>query len=161
MRGIEAPIPPGTPASSAENGGDFRMPCHIPFAIAAWCLFAVSFVLPTFVNARGWECALLVTEVWGGRMQVNINAVHFLTLTLANLFMLASPVFILKRRSGRSTVRWVRRFAAASFLLTATFILWFINGIGDIRIGYFVWVLSFALLGMSFVRGAIGRRGAS
>jgi hypothetical protein len=48
--------------------------------------------------------------------------------------------------------------AFASLVLTATFMLELGSDFSELKAGYFVWVFSFGLLGISIVRGAVFTR---
>jgi hypothetical protein len=146
-----------TPATTPQPTG---IPCHRPFAIAAWILFVLSFLLPAYENALGWECAILHAYFWEGAREGKIACIHYLLLTFANLFMLASPLLVFGRKSGPRTFRWLRIASAISVLLTTTFMLYFAadNDFQNLRPGYFLWIFSFALLGLSFFRGAVTDR---
>ncbi len=133
-----------------------RVPCHRPFAFAAWALFVLSFFLPSFDNAWGWQCAIIIQYYWPAVWEGKLACIHLVLLNFANLFMLASPWFILRWTGGPRLFRWLRRGSAASLFLTAALMLEFGKDIGDLRIGYFVWVFSFGLLAASLVRGAVG-----
>jgi len=134
-----------------------RVPCHLPFAFAAWALFVVSFFLHSYNNDPGWQCAILWSVFWSGVFEGNIGCIHYMLLTLANLFMLGSPWFILKSVGSPRLSRLLKFGSAASLFLTATFILEFAigGGVQDFRAGYFVWVFSFGLMAASFVRGTV------
>jgi hypothetical protein len=135
---------------------------HLPFAAAAWGLFVVSFFLPAYDENFGWQCALLSLNAWVWPDDaLDPVRIHLMLLSLPNLFMIMSPFFVLRAAGAPRTLRWLRRFAAVCVLLTATFILEFARGneLKGLHIGYFVWVFSFGLLGMSFVRGAVGLQG--
>ena len=134
-----------------------RAPCHLPFAIAAWILFVVSFFLPSYDNGMGWQCAILWEYFWPGVGECNIASIHYMLLTLPNLFMLASPWFILKREDSLRFFRLLKFGSAASLFLTATFILEFAigGGVEKLRVGYFVWTFSFGLLAAGLIRGAV------
>jgi hypothetical protein len=134
-----------------------RVPCHLPFAIAAWALFVLSFFLPTYDNALGWQCAIMWEYFWPGVGEDNIASIHYMLLTLPNVFMLASPWFILKREDSPRLCRLLKFSSAACLFLTATFFLEFAvgGGVEQLRAGYFVWVFSFGLLAASFIRGTV------
>jgi hypothetical protein len=148
---------------SAEPESRF-VPYHLPFAAAAWGLFALSLFLPACdVAARdpllGWRCAVLsITSwfwPWDTMPPIPFFRVHLMLLSFPNLFMIVSPFFAVVPGGTARTKQWLWRWAAVCVLLTVTFILEFARGneLRSLHIGYFVWVFSFGLLGLSFVRG--------
>ena len=146
------------------NAGDSRPPCHRHLAAIAWTLFIGSFFLPAYGDMFGWQCAWASLVAWLSLFQGvfdegKLFGLHLMMLSLTNLFVLTSPFFLLRRTCSPRALRWLRRGALASVILTCTFLLELIEGIGDVKIGYFVWVMSFAVLGVSIMRGGIGSKG--
>jgi len=129
-------------------------PCwNGPLAIAAWALFVVSFLLPSYDNMLGWQCAMLQQWFWPQESRDLWVCLHYQSLTLANLLMLASP-FLLSRfsQSGRPT-KWLHVPFGVAVVLVWAFILelLFQNDGNLLKIGSFVWASSFALLYLSML----------
>jgi hypothetical protein len=122
----------------------------------AWLLHAAAWFLPVVKNGvqlpkglPGWEallmssCAVLRCEdisfnTWYGAVLSTLSAVTTL------LFVLGSPWVILRgSHSLRRASAWV---AATSFIVNAHW--YFLSGFdrSDLRIGYFLWWLSFMFL---------------
>jgi hypothetical protein len=135
--------------------------CHWnrPLAIAAWMIFIVSFFLPSYSELssalKGYECAIKILP-WnlGAFPQPGDGRwlfIHYELLNLANLLMLASPILLVLLGKNERSMRWLRRSILAALILVGLFVLEeFIQDMGWVlRIGCYVWVLSFGLLYLS------------
>jgi len=144
-----------------QLGKEFKKVMHAnPYwnrrlAIAAWALFVFSFLLPSYDNMLGWQCAILQQYFWPHESNDLWMNLHYQSLTLANLLMLVSP-FLLSRfsQSGR-LFRWLRLGLFVALVLVWAFILelLFQNDGNLLKIGSFVWASSFALLYLSMLSG--------
>jgi hypothetical protein len=123
-----------------------------PLALAAWSLFAVSFFLPACGTGRGWQCAGLAAGAFW-EFEWNWLSIFMFFLTLANLFMLASPFLFWRFSHQAGVVKWLRWPAAAAVALTWSFLALFGHdaGFGEdgLKYGCLVWAASFLLLGLA------------
>lgn len=122
---------------------------------AGWAAFAISLALPAVHVLgwlSGWECFREVFDVMARLPQQPSGAgFYYSGFALANLVLLASPVFL---RIFRRDLRWLRRGSLALTAATAYAALYPVtclasdwkSGIADFHIGYYVWVLSFSLV---------------
>jgi len=115
-----------------------------PLAWAAWILFAISFFLPACNQLRGWQCAgLSATAIsW---------SVSLASMTLANLFMVASVFLILRFSQNNRVMKWLRFSSLAALILVWSYVFGLIatGGGSSLKIGCYVWSLSFLLLFLS------------
>ncbi len=119
-----------------------------PFAFAAWALFAVSFLLPSYGEMRGYQCAALHAVFWSQAIHGHWPSIHYLLLTLPNVLMLASPWLLSRSLRDARSVRWV-----CSLTLIAAALVWsflaLLLAYGDganLRVGSYIWASSFVLL---------------
>jgi hypothetical protein len=116
---------------------------------AAWLVQGTAWFVPAFASTPGWGAFLFALtafrpdfdkQVFGTRYQQVLSAVSVAT----NLIFVVGSVWALCRgsRSLRRRFAWA---AAAAFLVNAH---WYLLSTGevDLRIGYFLWWLSFLLL---------------
>lgn len=125
-----------------------------PLAIAAWMLFIVSFFLPAFGSMPGYGCAILQDSFWPGTLQGNLFSIHYELLLLANLLMLASPLLLTQFSRNARQLQRLHHITLAAAILVCTFVLRVLisqdHGQGDgLKIGCFVWSVSFILLYLS------------
>jgi hypothetical protein len=127
-----------------------------PLAWSAWILFVVSFFLPAFADLRGWRCAgLSATAIsWQDFWRGNVGTIYLTSLTLANLVMIASA-FLLPRFS--QNLRFIKYWRIFNFLALAlvwsyVFLLFTHNDRKDMKIGCYVWTVSFLLLFLSTLK---------
>ena len=118
-----------------------------PFAWIAWGSFVISFFLPACNQLWGWQCAgLSVTAItW---------SVSLASMTLANLFMVTS-IFLIMRYSQKTRVmKWLRFSSFMALILVWSYVLGLIatGGGPSLKIGCYVWSLSFLLLFLSAFR---------
>lgn len=125
----------------------------LPFSIAAWAAFVVSFFLPSFADYRGWQCAIAHGSFWSEATRGDWASIHYLLLTLPNLLMLASPWVLLRSGGSVRGLRWFRYSTFTASLLVASFLalVFFDDGGGELRVGAFVWATSFVLLWLSVI----------
>ena len=156
----------------AVNGTTiYREPCHLPLAGAAWLLFLGALCLPVIGKIPGWQWVGEQGRFWRGSLHGELVSIHYLALTPANLFMIASPWLIWRCRQAathsdpggrgagarllefltrRRTLQWV---AAVAVGLSATYLCHFGRGMGNVKPGFLIWIFSFGLLGVSLWRG--------
>lgn len=124
-----------------------------PLARIAWALFLISFLLPAYADGRGWQCAgLSATAVsWPDFWQGNWLSIHLALLTLANVAMVVSFFWLSFFSHRLSSMKWPRITFFAAFILVWSFISLFIfeGGANDLKIGCYLWTLSFLLLFLS------------
>jgi hypothetical protein len=124
-------------------------------ACAAWLLFVVSLFLPTVVtidlgdlgvwntNLRGWHATLVAFGAVSDIKRDPFGAVTAFMGALCNLFMLYSPYVLLwSRRPQTRAIPLLGLFA--TLVTISVFMGW--HDMAHFGPGYYVWVLSFALL---------------
>jgi hypothetical protein len=120
----------------------------------AWILFFISLFLPAVTIATGdkmfgWNCA--ATCAW---MVTDLNGwgeIYYFIFTIPNLLMFFSPLMIYRlKRRGRK-IGWLNGVAlfCALYVLAFGFIHWF-SGDFNLKIGYYLWLISFWLLFLGF-----------
>ncbi|MGH8022162.1 MAG: hypothetical protein ACRED1_01170 [Limisphaerales bacterium] len=124
-------------------------------AALAWAGFIVSFFLPAFDQMPGWKAAVLQGIFWPQAIQGNSLSIHYLLLGFANLLMLLSPFFIARGAQDGRFIKWLRGLSLASVLLVWLFVgrllgaqLRHGQGLlsGDVRVGCYLWAISFILI---------------
>jgi hypothetical protein len=121
-----------------------------PLAITAWAIFIISFFLPSYGRFRGWQCAVLHQYFWPNAMLGNLGCIHYLLLTLANLLMLASPFLLTRFSQDTQQLKRLHHLMFGAAILVWSFVLeLLVQKDGDLRVGCYVWSLSFALLYLS------------
>jgi hypothetical protein len=128
-----------------------------PLAWAAWGTFVISFFLPAYEDWRGWKCALLSAEAefTPGFAHASWGTIHLALLTLANLLMIASVVWLPKGSGNARSLKWLRASSLAALALVWSFIILLFtpvygNGVTPgLRIGCYLWCGSFLLLCLS------------
>ena len=115
-----------------------------PLAWIAWGLFIISFCLPACNQLWGWQCAVLsATAVsW---------SVSLASMTLANVFMAASVLLIPRFSQKNRVMKWLRFSSLAALILVWLYVFGLIatGGRSSLKIGCYVWSLSFLLLFLS------------
>jgi len=123
-----------------------------PLAWIAWGVFVISFFLPACNQLWGWQCAVLsATSIsW---------SVGLASMTLANLFMVASVFFILHFSQKKRLMQWLRLSSLAALILVWTYVFGLIatGGGPSLKIGCYVWGLSFLMLFLSVFK-ILGRK---
>lgn len=119
----------------------------------AWLVHAASWFLPTFRIGKldqlpGWEAFLVVSRLFSSPKDSFDNwysaVLAVLSIVTTVLLVVGSPWVVFRR--SRSVLRASAWAAAAAFVINAG---WFIlpgSDRSDLRAGYFLWWLSFALL---------------
>jgi len=119
-----------------------------PLAVAAWAVFVVSFFLPAYGTLHGWQCALLQNLCWPNVLRGDGMAIHYQFLTLANLLMLFSPLWLAQFSQRVRPLKWLHHATLAALLLVWAFVLQLVarqEGAG-LRMGCYIWSGSFVLL---------------
>ena len=115
-----------------------------PLAWIAWGSFVISFCLPACNQLWGWQCAgLSATAIsW---------SVSLASMTLANVFMVASVLLILRFSQKNLVMKWLRFSSLAALILVWSYVFGLIatGGGSSLKIGCYVWSLSFLLLFLS------------
>jgi hypothetical protein len=123
-----------------------------PLAWVAWGSFVISFFLPACNQLWGWQCAgLSATAIsW---------SVSLASMTLANLFMVASFFLSLRFSQTKRAMQWLRLSSLAALILVWSYVLGLIatGGESSLKIGCYVWGLSFLLLFLSVFK-VLGRK---
>jgi hypothetical protein len=125
-----------------------------PFALIAWILFVISFFLPSYADGFGWQCALLSLNSWRETPFGSFFYFHLALLTLANLLVIASPFLLLSFSLRSRCLSWLRWSSLAALFLVWSFVVRFSasGGWKDLKIGCYVWSLSFLFLSLSVVK---------
>ncbi len=144
---------------------------HHPLAWAAWGTFAISFFLPAcnpYSNLHfmwGWQCAYMsATAVfWPETAQGDWGAIHLALLTLANLLMLASPFWLGRFSQQVNSLTWLRYLGFVALALVWSYLLLmhmpvYRAGGATMRVGCYLWALSFLLLVLSTFPPRHGRK---
>ncbi|HUA69202.1 MAG TPA: hypothetical protein VMA13_11700 [Candidatus Saccharimonadales bacterium] len=122
-----------------------------PFAWAAWVLFTVSFFLPALGTASGWRCAIVsATSVsWPDFRHGNWGTIYLASLTLGNVLMITSPFLLPRLSRTADSLKWLRFSILAISILVWSYVLLLLISMqkkSDLKIGCYVWVVSFLLL---------------
>lgn len=123
-------------------------------AWTAWGMYVVSFFLPSYMDGPGWACALYQRWFWNGAIHGNWPSINYELLTLANLLMLASPLLLFRYGGSPRILRWLRGLNLTAVLLVWAFLGLLLSDTHDrsaLRIGCYVWGLSFVVLQVSTV----------
>ena len=126
-----------------------------PLAWMAWGSFVTSFFLPACNQLWGWQCATLsATSIWG-----NGGGYSLASMTLANLFMVASFFLTLHFSQKKRAMQWLRWSSLAALIWVWLYVFGLIatGGGSSLKIGCYVWSLSFLLLFLSFFK-ILGRK---
>lgn len=119
-----------------------------PVAFAAWAMFVVSFFLPSYADGYGYNCAILQTHFWPQALNGESGAIHYELLTLANALMLITPWLLFRFSGTVGRMKWLRWLTLTATILVWSFVIRFIadGGGAELKVGCYVWSLSFALL---------------
>jgi hypothetical protein len=130
----------------------------VPLLIGSLVLFAAAAFLPAYTSDTGWDCAQVCVEsiIFLSSIKWPWGYYHF-AFNFSNLFMVSVPLLYLLKR------KWsVPLFLPIiQLLLILHMISWpilNIESIQDIRIGYYVWLLSMILV---FIAMGLKRRTAN
>jgi hypothetical protein len=119
-----------------------------PLAWAAWGSFVISFFLPSCNQLWGWQCAVLsATSISSG----NGGGFCLASMTLANLFMVTSVFLFLRYSQKNRVMKWLRFSSLAALVWVWLYVFGLIatGGGPSLKIGCYVWSLSFLLLFLS------------
>ena len=150
---------PGTLKLEFENAQAETWPR--PLAWTAWILFVISFFLPAYAEGYGWQCAgLSATAVsWAETKSGDWLDIHFALLTLANLLMLTSPFLLWQFSQKTHFLKWLRIANFSALALVWSFLARpIISGEAkDLKIGCYVWAVSFLVLFLSTFQRRVER----
>src|SRR5262249_9327743 len=134
-------------------------------------LFAASLFMPAFHVmdwAPGWDCLVFVNQVAVGLLVGHLGGVepgwgfYPTGFALMNLLMIASLFFVWWSRRDLRKLRKAGLAALFAAIYTASF--WVVgactggfSAIGDLHVGYYSWVLSFALVAAGALHLAVRR----
>lgn len=119
-----------------------------PLAWIAWGSFVISFFLPSCNQLWGWQCAALSAySISSG----NAGGYCLASMTLANLFMVVSFFVILHFSPKKRVMQWLRFSSLAALIWVWLYVFGLIatGGGPSLKIGCYVWSLSFLLLFLS------------
>ncbi len=113
-----------------------------------WGAFAVSLVLPAaypwFITIYGWECIRSVFgSVWELLYRRDSQYLSWSGFAVTNLMFLLSPLCVWRYGRNRKRLRQGAIAMAAATLYVASFMVW---GDTSLAIGYYMWLLSYALV---------------
>ena len=131
-----------------------------PVAYVAWAMFVTSFFLPSYAEGYGYACALQQTLFWPDAIHGNWAAINYELLTFSNLLMLVSPLLMFQfHRSIRQT-KWLCWLTFTALVLVWSFVIQLLShqDTKDLKIGCYVWSLSFALLFYSTISKSAAMR---
>jgi hypothetical protein len=128
-----------------------------PLILAAWILHAAAWFLPSLKAAGyhpavpGWKATRLAACAIWPCGDVQFQTVHHAVLSTVSVvttlfFVLCSPWVVL--RGSQSLRRWSAWVAVAAFVFNMHWIVIFGPQRSQLAVGYFVWLLSFLLLGI-------------
>lgn len=128
-----------------------------PLAWAAWILFVVSFFLPALGTASGLGCAgISATAVsWPDFRYGNWATIYLASLTLSNVLMVASPFLLPRFSRTANSMKWLRGSIFAIAILVWSYVLLlliFMQKKSDLKIGCYIWTISFLLLCLSTLK---------
>ena len=127
-----------------------------PLAWSAWALFVISFFLPALGdNAPGWKCAgISATAISWPDFWHNWMDIHLASLTLANLLMIVSPLWLARFSQNSHFIKWLRGLSFAALVLVWSFLLPLITHEDgkELKIGCYIWGLSFLPLWLSTLK---------
>ena len=114
--------------------------------IVGLVLFIASAFLPAYTSDTGWDCAQVCVEsiAFLGSIKWPWGYYHF-AFNFSNLFMVLVPLLYLLKKNWRVPII----LPLIQFLLLLHVISWPIinfERIGDIRIGYYLWLISMILV---------------
>ena len=117
-------------------------------AIAAWTVFTVSFVLPSYAEMRGFQCALSQAFFWPRAIHGDWASIHYLLLTFTNLLMVSSPLVLWRLVPDGLWLKILRYFTVIALALGGSFLmLLYPRGMWPyLKVGSYAWAGSFVLL---------------
>jgi len=134
---------------------------RVPISVAlVWSLFAISWFLPVIRSGHslqdgvlpGWEAFRLALGVANPKWEWQ-QVISTLT-ALSNGLVLVS-VFVLLRSPHARPSGWLTWSFLSATILDSTWV-WLLDGVNDLRAGYWLWLASFAV--MTLVLFALRRR---
>ncbi len=117
------------------------------FALA-WACFFVSLLLPAFEDLSGWNCALTVLNcLFSFDPKGFWEWLYYSAFNVTNVVLLVLPVLAFTPFLG-GCPRAARWLVGGCLLHTLSWFIWRLwnGGIGDIRIGYYLWLLAVGIL---------------
>lgn len=134
------------------------MKWSLSLACSAWGVYALSFFLPAAEGMRGWECAAWCAGFMCQSYQdlfrnwkqfpLDWEEIRFDSFNFANLFVLVSPLLYWISSRNSRCLFWLRFSSVTAFVLVWSYYFQVLlqgNG-GDLRSGFYLWILSFLLL---------------
>ena len=119
---------------------------NLPLVYFTWAIYVISYFVPAFMEGWGWQCAILQKTFWDGAMRGEWGAINYELLTLCNVLMLASPLFLFLGGS----MKWFRILTLAAVILVWVFLGMLLHDSAkEIKVGAYMWGASFILLHLS------------
>ena len=123
-----------------------------PLAVLAVLVFALAWFVPVHKNGTntkvpGWEAFTLALEIPArDNPYLSKDGIVMRTSACTNFLMLLT-IFLLLARPGQKPTAWLPVAFDVATIVNA----WWLTGgnIGDLRIGYFLWLASFALMAIA------------
>jgi len=121
--------------------------------LVAESLFLLSLVLPAYHRYgtdSGWQCAMFAGEVMFTEFKTDAGFwswLYYLMFNVTNFCLLVLPILWWFKRSRR-VMRVARWLVGLAFLHTLSWVVvsCFDQKFSDVRVGYYVWLLSVAAL---------------
>ena len=118
-------------------------------AVAAWTVFAISFVLPSYQTMRGYQCASCQAFFWPRAIHGDMASVHYLLLTVfPNLLMISSTMLLWRLVPDAHWLKLLRFSTITALVLIGSFLLLLYpkGMLPYLGVGSFAWAGSFVLL---------------
>jgi hypothetical protein len=128
---------------------------------AAWIIFATSFFLPAYANGFGWQCAVFsATCLPSADLDFKWGMILMFLLTPANVVMLVSPFLMSKLSRRPLAFKWLRAANLTALALVWTYLILLLidSGWKDLRIGCYLWAVSFLMFSLSLFRFRVRKR---
>ncbi len=109
-------------------------------------LFYISFFLPSYHTYLGYECAKLCSfDILEDLDLFNIEFYYYFSFTFSNIMMIILPILLLSRYRNAPTPLYL---CIIQVILLLHVISWLfpVGDINEIKIGYYVWLLSMCII---------------
>ncbi|AHF94914.1 hypothetical protein OPIT5_29860 [Opitutaceae bacterium TAV5] len=118
--------------------------------------FVISFGLPAFSDFSGWQCLWVCANALTGDDFQGLSRIYYFGFTAVNLGFF--PLFIRALRGNYSHGYFITSILATLYVISWPTLLLVSSDWSDLRIGYFVWLASFAII--SFILRPKKKKGA-
>ena len=107
-------------------------------------MFLISFLLPSYMGGNGFNCAWMCASIILN--DFSLGSAYYFAFSFSNLLMLTLPFLILVHYRERPTPRFLIGLQILSLLHVLSWLLLNLGDLGSIKIGYYFWLGSMALL---------------